>query len=151
MLEETREIDLTFYPNIGPIDWYLVRYKPWHTAFAATDGERIVGYLAALPARKELYDAILNGVLIDDLGINPEMFLKESAYYYAGSVLLRREYRGRGIGRQLLNAFIDKYGSNKICLIAVSEGGRRLAERYFTLVKSVSGGIGIFASKVDGT
>ena len=147
VLEEIREIDLTFYPNIGPIEWYLVRYKPWHSAFVAMDGEKIVGYLAALPARKELYDAILNGVLIDDLGINPDMFLKESAYYYAGSVVIRQEYRGQNISRQLLDAFINKYGSKKICLIAVSKSGLRLAEHYFTLVKFISGGIGIFISK----
>ena len=54
VLESIREIDLQCYPNIGPIDWYLARYKPWHTAFAAMDGERIVGYIASLPVRKEL-------------------------------------------------------------------------------------------------
>ena len=30
----------------------------------AMDNEKIVGYLASLPARKELYDAILNGALM---------------------------------------------------------------------------------------
>ena len=73
--------------------------------------------------------------------------MKESAYYYAGSVVIRQEYRGQNISRQLLDAFIGKYGSKKTCLITVSRSGYRLAEHYFTLVKSVSGGICIFASK----
>ena len=67
VLEEIREIDLEFYPNIGPIGWYLSRYKPWHSAFAAMDGEKMVGYFVLVPVRKELYDAVLNGVLVDDL------------------------------------------------------------------------------------
>ena len=37
VLEIIREIDLQFYPSIGSIDWYLARYKPWHTSFVATD------------------------------------------------------------------------------------------------------------------
>ena len=147
VLEEIRKIDLQFYPNIGPIDWYLARYKPWHSAFVAMDEGKIVGYIASLPARKELYDAILNGVLIDDLGINPEMFLKESEYYYVGSILVKTEYRGRSISKQLLNAFIRKYGDRKICLIAVSKEGYRLAEHYFSLAKEISDGIGIFVSR----
>ena len=72
VLNEIRAIDLEFYPNIGPLAWYLARYKPWHHIFVATDEDRIVGYFAALPVRKELYDAVLNGVLVDDLGINPD-------------------------------------------------------------------------------
>ena len=146
ILQEIRKIDLQFYPNIGPIDWYLARYKPWHSTFVAMDQGQIVGYIASLPARKELYDAILNGVLIDDLGINPDMFLEESEYCYLGSILLKAEYRGRNIGRQLLDAFMNKYGDKKICLIAVSKEGYHLAEQYFSLVKEISGGIGIFVS-----
>ena len=147
VLEEIREIDLQVYPYIGSIDWYLARYKPWHSAFVAMDNEKIVGYLASLPARKELYDAILNGVLIDDLGINPDMFLKESAYYYVGSIALKAAYRGRNISRQLLDAFIGRHGDKKACLIALSNEGYHLAEHYFSLVKNLSGGIGIFVSR----
>ena len=74
-LEAIREIDLEFYPNIGQIDWYLARYKPWHSAFAAMDGGKMVGYFVAVPVRKELYDAIVNGVLVDDLGVSPDTSL----------------------------------------------------------------------------
>ena len=146
VLERIREIDLEVYPNIGPIDWYLARYKPRNTAFAAMVGGEIVGYIASLPARKELYDAITSGVLIDDLGINPDMFVKDSAYCYIGSAVLEPAYRGRNIGRRLLDAFVETHGDKRVCLIAVSKAGRHLAEHYFTLAKELPGGMGVFVS-----
>ena len=146
-LEEIRKIDLEFYPNIGPIGWYLSRYKTWHSAFAAMDDGKMIGYFVAVPVRKELYDAILNGVLVDDLGVSPDMYLKESEYWYAVSVVIRKEYRGRNIGRQLFDAYFRKYPDKKTCLLAVSGGGRRLAEHYFSLVKDVSENVAVFVSR----
>ena len=146
ILEEIRKIDLEFYPNIGPIDWYLSRYKPWHSAFAAMDDGKMIGYFVAVPVRKELYDAILNGVLADDLGVSPDMFLKESEYYYAVSVVIRQAYRGRNISRQLLDAYFSRHPDKKTCLLAVSRNGYRLAGHYFSLVKDISGNIGAFVS-----
>ena len=148
-LESIRDIDLQFYPNVDPIDWYLARHKPWHTSFVATDNGEIIGYLAFLPARRELYDAILNGVLIDDSGINPDMFLKESEYFYVESLVLKAQYRKMNISRRLFNAFFDRYGDKKAITIALSQEGYRLAEHYFSLAKALSCGIGIFVS--DGT
>ena len=115
--------------------------------FAAMDKGSIIGYLAALPVRKELYDTVLNEVLVDDLGINPDMYLKDSPYYYAGSILIKEAYRGRNISRQLLDAYIGKHRDKKTCLIAVSKGGYRLAEHYFSLVKDLSENVGVFVSK----
>ena len=146
ILEEIREIDLEFYPNIGPIGWYLSRYKPWHSAFAAMDGGKMVGYFAAVPVRKELYDAVLNGVLVDDLGVCPDMYVKESEYYYAVSVVVREAYRGRNLSRRMLDMYFSKYRDKKTCLLAISRGGYRLAGHYFSLVKDISGNVGVFAS-----
>ena len=147
VLEEIRRIDLEFSPNIGSIDWYLSRYKPWHSAFAAMDAETLVGYFVAVPVRKELYDAILNGVLVDDMGINPDMYLKESEYYYAVSIVIQEAYRGRNISRQLLEAYFSKYPDKKTCLLAVSKGGFHLAEHYFSRVKAISENVGVFVSQ----
>ena len=147
ILEEIRKIDLEFYPNIGLIDWYLSRYKPWHSAFAAMDDEKMIGYFVAVPVRKELYDAIVSGVLVDDLGINPDMFPKESEYYYAVSIVIQKEYRGRNISRQMLDAYFSKYPDKKTCLLAVSKNGYRLAEHYFSLVKDISENVGVFISR----
>ena len=146
-LEEIRKIDLEFYPNIGSIDWYLSRYQPWHSAFAAVDGEKMVGYFVAVPVRKELYDAILNGVLVDDLGVNPKMVLRESEYYYAVSMVIRKAYRGRNLSRQMLDMYFSRYPDKKTCLLAVSRSGYRLAEHYFTLVENISEDVGVFASR----
>ena len=146
-LEEIRKIDLEFYPNIGSIDWYLSRYKPWHSAFAAMDDERMVGYFVAVPVRKELYDAVLNGVLVDDLGVSPDMYLKESEYYYAVSIVIRQAYRGRNISRQMFDMYFSRHPDKKTCLLAVSRSGRRLAEHYFSLVKDIPGNVGIFVSQ----
>ena len=145
-LEEIREIDLEVYPNIGSIDWYLARYKPWHSAFAAMDDGRMIGYFVAVPVRKELYNAILNGVLVDDLGVNPNMFLKESEYYYAVSIVIRKAYRGRNISRQMLDMYFSRLPDKKTCLLAVSRNGYRLAGHYFTLVKDLSEHVGVFVS-----
>ena len=146
ILEEIRKIDLELYPNIGPIDWYLSRYKPWHSAFAAMDDGKMVGYFVAVPVRKELYDAILNGVLVDDLGVSPDMYLKESEYYYAVSVVIQEAYRGRNISRQMLDAYFSRHPDIKTCLLAVSSAGYRLAGHYFCLVKDISGNNGVFVS-----
>ena len=146
-LEEIRKIDLEFYPNIGPIDWYLSRYKPWHSVFAAMDDEKMAGYFVAVPVRKELYDAVLSGVLVDDLGVNPEMYLEESEYFYAVSVVVQKAYRGRNLSRQLLDAYFSKYPDKKTCLLAVSRNGYRLAGHYFSLVKDLPGNIGVFVSR----
>ena len=147
ILEEIRKIDLEFYPNIGLIDWYLSRYKPWHSAFAAMHDEKMIGYFVAVPVRKELYDAILSGVLVDDLGVNPDMFVKESEYYYAVSIVIQKEYRGRNISRQMFDAYFSKYPDKKTCLLAVSKNGYRLAEHYFSLVKDLSENVGVFISR----
>ena len=146
-LEEIRKIDLEFYPNIGSIDWYLSRYKPWHSAFAAMDDEKMIGYFVAVPVRKELYDAILNGVLVDDLGVNPHMVLKESEYYYAVSIVIQKAYRGRNISRQMLDMYFSRFPDKKTCLLAVSRDGYRLAEHYFSLVKEISEDVSVFASR----
>ena len=147
ILEEIRKIDLEFYPNIGMIDWYLSRYKPWHSAFAAMDDGKMAGYFVAMPVRKELYDAILNGVLVDDLGVNPDMYLKESGYWYAVSIVIQKAYRGRNISRLLLDAYFSRYPDKKTCLLAVSRSGRRLAEHYFSLVKDISENFGVYVSR----
>ena len=146
ILEEIRKIDLEFYPNIGSIDWYLSRYKPWHSAFVAMDNEKIVGYFVAMPVRKELYDTILNGVLVDDLGINPDMYLKESEYYYAVSIVIQEAYRGRNISRQLFDMYFTKYPDKKTCALAVSRDGYRLAGHYFSLVKGISENVAVFVT-----
>ncbi len=107
----------------------------------------MIGYFVAVPVRKELYDAILNGVMVDDLGINPDMYLQESEYYYAVSIVIQETYRGRNISMQLLDAYFSKCPDKKTCLLAVSKSGHHLAEHYFSLVKDLSENVAVFASR----
>ena len=76
-LEEIRKIDLEFYPNIGPIDWYLSRYKPWHSAFVAMDDEKIIGYFVAMT--KNIDDEI-------------QITLRLNTTMYPGTRILRHFY-----------------------------------------------------------
>jgi len=95
-------------------------------------------------------DAIVNGVLVDDLGVSPDMYLKESEYWYAVSVVVRKEYRGRNIGRRLFDAYFSKYPDQKICALAVSRSGRRLAAHYFSLEKELPGNVAVFVTQPEG-
>ena len=81
------------------------------------------------------------------MGINPDMYLKESEYYYAVSIVIQEAYRGRNISRQLLEAYFSKYPDKKTCLLAVSKGGFHLAEHYFSRVKAISENVGVFVSQ----
>ena len=146
VLKEIRRIDTEFYPNIS-FDWYLSRYKPYHSAFVAESDGKIVGYVGAFPVRKELYDAVLNGVLVDDLCINPAMYLEESAYYYAGSFAIQKAYQKQGIGIQLVGALLEAYQDKKICVLTVTKEGYTLAERFFLHAQHVSENVDVFVSK----
>ena len=75
------------------------------------------------------------------------MYLKESEYYYAVSIVIRKAYRGRDISRQMLAMYFGKYPDKKTCLLAVSKNGYRLAEHYFSLVQDISENVGVFASR----
>ena len=74
------------------------------------------------------------------------MYLKESQYYYAVSIVIREAYRGRNISRLLFDMYFSKYPDKKTCLLAVSKGGCRLAEHYFSLVKKLSENVAVFAN-----
>ena len=75
------------------------------------------------------------------------LYLQESEYYYAVSIVIQEAYRGRNISRQLLDAYFSKYPDKKTCLLAVSKGGHHLAEHYFSLVKDLSENVAVFASR----
>ena len=80
-LIKIKEIDNTFYTKESiNLDWYLERYNKNHSAILLLDGDKVVGYIISVPIKKELYDTIINGVIINDLQINPQMFINKSEY-----------------------------------------------------------------------
>ena len=147
VLEEIRKIDLQVYGNISGIDWYLSRYRPWHSAFVAMDGGRIIGYVTAVPVRKDLYDAILNGVLVDDLGINPDMFVRDSEYMYASSIVIEKAYRKQNTGRLLAELMTARFRGKKLCLMTVTREGRKLAGYCFRHWKKLTDDVDVFVSE----
>lgn len=78
-LLKIQDLDDLFYTDaITGIKWYLERYSKNHFAYVLVDeNEKYYGYVMALPIKKELYDAITNGVITNDLYINPKIFRYE--------------------------------------------------------------------------
>ena len=145
-LAEIRRVDLSAYDTVPELDWYLERYHPWHSAFAAVDGGRIVGYLAAFPIQKALYDALVSWVLVTDTGISPNMFLKDSPYLYLCSVALEPPYRNHTVSCRLVELFLEKARGKKLCMISITKNGKRLAEQYFEHRMRVTDSIDVFVS-----
>lgn len=149
-LREIRSVDMSAYGYARDLGWYLERYHPWHSAFAAVDGGRIVGYLAAFPIQKALYDALVSGVLVDDAGISPNMFLKDSEYIYVCSIAIEPAYRDHTISRRMVEMLLEKYRGKKLCLITVTGKGRRLAACYFEHRLRVTESVDVFVGHRSG-
>lgn len=77
-LLKIKKIDDKFYNSpITNIDWYLERYTKNHKGIFLLDNEKVVGYLISVPIKQALYEALINGVFINDLYINPQMFIEK--------------------------------------------------------------------------
>lgn len=105
------------------------------------------GYLAAFPVQKALYDALVSGVLVDDAGINPNMLLKDSEYIYVCSIAIEPAYRDHTISCRMVERLLEKYRGKKLCLITVTEKGRRLAACYFKHRLRVTESVDVFVSE----
>ena len=133
ILQEIEKIDDTFYENdITGIKWYTDRYKSNHEAVVLLDQGRIVGYIIAVPVKKDLFDALASGCILNDVNINPKMFVKTSEYYYLSSIVLLDPYRNKGYGRKMTNVLFKKYKDKSLVALVVSEVGYNLLNRYAT-------------------
>ena len=132
-LIKIQDIDDTFYKNaITGIHWYLERYNKDHKGIVLLDNNRAVGYIVAVPIKKELYDAIINGVITNDLYINQKMFVKESDYKYVVSCVLLEQYRGKGYATQMMKRLFEK-AKGYYCALTISENGYNLANKFMEL------------------
>lgn len=144
-LLKIEKIDDAFYKNdITGINWYLERYNPNHFAYCLIDNDDVVGYIVYVPIKKELYDAIINGVLLNDVDINPTMFLDKSDYYYIVSCVLKEEYKHKNYGKLLMEKVLSDLEGNYACCLTVSEAGYRLASRYMNLKNKLNSDIAVF-------
>jgi GNAT superfamily N-acetyltransferase len=96
-------------------DGYLTRFaeSPDHVAICAFDGDSLVGAATAAPLRYQHSEFtspfIQAGFLVDDI-------------FYFGESVLRRSYRGRGLGHQFFDgreAHADALGYTKTAFCAV--------------------------------
>jgi len=139
-LEKTRLFDeYTFYGNMNLTkEWYKMRYKSYHSIFTVYDNSvtfcdgtcKFIGYIAAIPITKELYDTISSGIIYDDINVNPNMFLKQSQYVYIPSIVLDEKYRNLGIGSMLFKKVLEKYNNHFLCGITISKNGFNLFKKY---------------------
>lgn len=140
-LEKIYEIDQCFY-NLD-ISWYLDRYSENNCAYVLVDNKKYVGYILSVPIKEILYNALCNGVLIDDVNINPKMYIKESKYYYIVSCVILPKYRNKGYGSKLMECVIkDTLG--KCVSLALTIDGYRLLNRYLPNKKNIYKNIFVF-------
>lgn len=132
-LIKIKQIDDTFYKKDNiTLEWSLERYKGTHKGLVLLDQDKVVGYVVAVPIKKELYDTIVNGVIINDLQINPNMFITESNYYYIVSSVILKEYRGKRYGTKMLKRILENKEKN-YCVLTISEDGYNLVKNHMIL------------------
>lgn len=147
-LIKIKNIDDTFYnEDILTLDWYLERYNEKHTGILLMDNDLCVGYLVSVPIKKELYDAIVNGVMINDLYINPDMILEESNYNYIVSAVILKEYTHKGYGKLMLEKlFSDTKGY--FCALTITQEGYQLVSNHMDLVKRLNNEVCVFTLNI---
>ena len=143
-LLKIKNIDDTFYRNvILDIQWYLERYNEYHKGIILLDNNEVVGYLVAVPIKKEFYDAIINGVIINDLYINPKMFINDSNYKYVVSCVLLEKYRGKGYATQMMQKLFENAIGN-YCALTITEYGYNLANKFMNLKQKINSDVSVF-------
>lgn len=149
-LIKIKEIDNIFYnEDILTLDWYLERYNENHKGILLFDNDRCVGYLVSVPVKKELYDTIINGVITNDLYINPDMFVNESKYNYIVSIVLLEDYKNKGYGCQMLNNLFDN-GKGNFCALTITNDGYKLANKYMNLIMNINSEVSVFKKEIKG-
>lgn len=147
-LLKIKEIDDTFYKDtIVNFNWYLERYNENHKGIFLQDGERIVGYLVTVPIKKELYDAITNGILLGDMSINPSMFITNSNYYYISSCVILKEYCHQGYGTLMMEKLFQNT-KGKFCVLTISNEGYYLAQKFLDLKMKINDKVSVFEKEV---
>ena len=145
-LLKIKEIDDTFYKDtVVDLEWYLERYNESHQGIFLQDGEKIVGYLVVVPIKKELYDAITNGVITGDISINPSMFLTSSNYYYIVSCVILEEYR---YGTLMMEKLFQNT-KGKFCVLTISDKGYHLAQKFLDLKMKINDKVSVFEKEVE--
>ncbi len=138
-----KEVDDTFYKSDNlNLDWYLERYEDKDGTVLLLDEDKCVGYIVSVPIRKELYDAITNGVIVNDVQVSPKMFINNSLYYYVVSCVVLNDYKSHGYGSKMLEMILCE--KKRYCALTVSDGGYHLAKKYMDFKMNVYENINVF-------
>jgi len=143
-LIKIKQIDNLFYKeDILTLDWYLERYNENHNGILLLDNNECVGYLVAIPIKKELYKTITNGVLVNDLYINPNMIVNKSKYYYIVSSVILDDYRHKGYGKEMMKELL-KSKKGIYCALTITEDGYNLAKKFMKLKLKINNNTNVF-------
>lgn len=145
LLQEIMAVDSYVY-HIG-LNWYVRRYVGKEFALLY-DEDGVAGYAVAVPIAKPMYDALVSGVVVNDIDLNEEMFLSQSDYYYLASAVVIPMYRKKGWGNQLVDTALNHIKGQCVALV-VSEAGEKLAKRHLTKVKDLPLGRAIYAGEIN--
>lgn len=147
-LIKIENIDNTFYKNdITGIDWYLQRYNKDHKAILLFDNDKCVGYCVFVPIKKELYEALVNGVLINDVNINPKMYINKSKYNYVVSSVILKEYRGKGYATLMIEKLLENK-TGKFVALTISSDGYKLASKFMNFKLKISDEVNVFVKEL---
>lgn len=141
--------DLYFTEDITDLNWYLERYTTKHTAYVIKDNQdNYQGYIIAVPIKKVLYKAITNGVLINDININPDMFVNKSKYHYIASFVILEKHRHKGLGLKLIKSIIKLVDKGYYCALVMSNEGDAISKKYMHLKKKINENISVYEIKL---
>ena len=138
-LQEIMKLDKTFYTDVNyDLQWYIDRYL-YNMGFLLYKKKNLIGYIMAVPIKDNLYTAIKDGLFMGDLEINPQLYnsYESKNPIYIASALLKKSYRKKGYAQLIMNKIMEEYPNNKMCCIAISKDGHKLASKYLTLHKNL--------------
>lgn len=83
----------------------------------AYDGDKLIGYLCYFPISRSLHDEVLFNHIFhdDDIESNDVMAIGKRNYIYLISICLIKAYQKKGIGQELMNAFLEKLKEYNSC------------------------------------
>lgn len=141
-------IDKSYYNDLYEEKWYKERYNRFHYAYVLMDEEKPVGYILSVPIRKQLYDAIKSGVLVNDYDVNPNMIVNESYYNYITSCVILDEYRNKGYGKNLLETLFQN-GRGFYITLTTNNISYRLCRSYMNEMLKINNLMYVFEKEID--
>lgn len=113
------KLDCLAYPEeMTDKEWYFRRYDGRERVYVYSEGNKPLAYAVVAKIKKELADAIANGVLDGDVIVSNNMFRGDGTYIYLASYVVAEEARHSGIFRALLNITIESHKGSNLYVLA---------------------------------